>query len=764
MGKGNSEKSMKKNEPMSRYTTIRIGGPAKFFIEVEREEKLISIISKARKDKLPYLVIGSGSNLLVHDKGFDGLIIHNKITGINKHGLNVSVKTGTKLGKFIDFLIDHRLDGMQKMIGIPGTVGGAVFGNAGAYGQTVSDYLKKVKVFNGRKSFWIEKKDCKFGYRESIFKKNEYVLLEVQFKFKEGNLYELHEEAERILTIRNKKYPKSLKCPGSFFKNIFAKDLTKDVLSKIPKDKIVFGKIPAGYLLEAVGAKGKKLGRIKIADYHANFFINQGNGKASDFYKLALIYSNKVKKKFGIRLEPEVQLVGFNKKVVVLGLGLEGKDLVNFLIKKDYQITVLDQKEEKELDFAGIDRKEIKLVCGKNYLSGDLSDFDIIFRSPGIYRYKKELIKAEKHGVEISSAIKLFFDLCPGKIIGVTGTKGKGTTSTLIYKILKNSGKDVYLAGNIGKPYLELLPKLKKDSWVILEMSSFQLMDLEKSPHIAVVLNVASDHLDWHKNRDEYVDAKRNVVKHQTKDDFTVVSFDYKTPKSFVRNTKGKVFFFSKSRRVEGSFVRDGIIYLNIGKQKYKIGNVRKLLLRGRHNWENITAAICASRLAGGNLKVIKNTVFSFKGLEHRLELSGKVDGISFYNDSFATGPQPTIAAIKSFDEPITIILGGYDKRLDYDELGMVISERKNVKTVVLIGQTARKIERSIEEAKYKGKILNLKRSKMLRIVKESLKNTPKGGVVVLSPAAASFDMFKNYKDRGNQFKDAIKKMNNKKN
>ncbi len=438
-----------------------------------------------------------------------------------------------------------------------------------------------------------------------------------------------------------------------------------------------------------------------------------------------------------------------DKKIAVLGFGLEGRDVVKFLLSKKANITIFDQKAENELDFKGIDKRKIKLVCGRDYLKTGLDDFDIVFRSPGFYRYLAELERAEKKGVKISSAIKLFFHLCPAKIIGVTGTKGKGTTSTLIYKILKKSGKDAYLAGNIGKPYLELLAKLKKSSWVVLELSSFQLIDLDKSPHIALVLNITTDHLDWHKDRKEYLLAKRQIVRHQNRGDFAVLNVDYKDSRGFAQYTKAKVCLFSKFKK--------GKIVLTLNKKDYFLGNADKLLLRGKHNWENVSAALCTAALVGADLEAMKTTIFSFKALEHRLELVGKVKGVAFYNDSFATGPQPTMAAINSFSQPITLILGGSDKGLDYGELVKEIKNKKNLKTVILIGEIAREIKKLLLKIGFQGRILALGKGSMAEIVKTSFSQTAKGGVVLLSPASASFDMFENYKDRGNQFKQAVR-------
>jgi len=265
--------------------------------------------------------------------------------------------------------------------------------------------------------------------------------------------------------------------------------------------------------------------------------------------------------------------------------------------------------------------------------------------------------------------------------------------------------------------------------------------------------------LDWHKNVEEYVTAKKNIVSHQEKYDFSVINSDYKTPKSFAKYTKSKVYYFSKNKKVKGCFVNDGNIVLEIDHKKEIIGKANDLLLRGEHNWENITAAVCASFHAGANLKAIRKVVFSFKGLEHRLELVGEKLGAKFYNDSFATGPQPTIAAIRSFTEPTTIILGGYDKGLDYDELGKVIAESDHIQGIILIGDLAQKIEKVIKNSGYKNKLANLGKSEMKVIIKKAVEFTPKGGNVLLSPAAASFDMFESYKERGKKFKEIVKSM-----
>lgn len=311
------------NYPLSQVTTLKIGGPAKLFVAVETSQDLVEAIQHAKVKGINYLVIGGGSNLLVNDSGIDCLVIKNEIAGIStsKESLSTSlgtsnptfevkVNSGTPLQDLVDYSIAHGLSGLQKLTGIQGTVGGAVYGNAGAYGQTISDHLTQVVILNPFQNLQtLSKEECDFSYRDSGFKRNGYTILEVTFQLETGDPKTLQKEADEVLKKRLIKYPKGIKCPGSFFKNIVAETLSKEVLDKIPKEAIVYGKLPAGFLLESVGAKGQALDGIYIADYHANLFINKGSGTAKAFYDLAKKYANLVKEKFGIILVPEVQLI-----------------------------------------------------------------------------------------------------------------------------------------------------------------------------------------------------------------------------------------------------------------------------------------------------------------------------------------------------------------------------------------------------------------------------------------------------------------------
>ncbi len=436
-----------------------------------------------------------------------------------------------------------------------------------------------------------------------------------------------------------------------------------------------------------------------------------------------------------------------NKKIAIIGKGIEGLSSEKYLRGKGANITVLDEKDDK------------------NYLE-NLSQYDLIVRSPGVKLSKLEESLKENSangGVgskgkspEITSQTKLFFDLCPCKIIGVTGTKGKGTTSSLIYEMLKKQGFDAYLGGNIGVPPFDFLEKLTKDSIVVLELSSFQLMDLNKSPHIAVMLMVTSEHLDWHGSTEEYITAKRNILKHQTPQDFTILNRDYPASNESDIYTQGKVFTISRERESfdEGCFVRDGKVWLRIGGEA-PIIDVEEILLPGKHNLENVCASTLAATLAGVSVKNIEELLRIFKGLEHRLELVTSINGIKYYDDSFSTTPETAIAAIESFKTPEILILGGSSKNSDFSELGDVISNSTNIKAIIGIGLEWPRIKAEIKNPK--SKILIIEGAdNMEKIVKAALKIAATGDVVLLSPACASFDMFKNYKARGEQFKKEV--------
>lgn len=300
-----------KNISLKKYTTSRVGGPARYFCKTKTVEELKETLSFARNKSLPILILGGGSNLLIADEGFPGVVIKNEIKNIIGIKQILKAGSGTLLSKLVNLTVARNLKGLEKLIGIPGTLGGAIFGNAGAYGTATGDVITKVVAFDPGKNkiISLNKKQCRFGYRDSAFKRNGLIILEAHFKLIKTRGKILKQEAEKILKDRlSKKYQEGGN-PGSFFKNILVKDVSQDTLKLIPKDKIIQGKIPAGFLLESVGAKGMKVGKIQVSKNHANLLINTGEGKASDFFKLAKILAKKVKEKYGIKLEPEVQLI-----------------------------------------------------------------------------------------------------------------------------------------------------------------------------------------------------------------------------------------------------------------------------------------------------------------------------------------------------------------------------------------------------------------------------------------------------------------------
>ncbi|TSC90336.1 MAG: UDP-N-acetylmuramate dehydrogenase [Microgenomates group bacterium Gr01-1014_5] len=305
---------IQENVLLERYTTLRIGGAAKYFIEVYSIEELKEALHYAKDNALTYYVIAGGSDLLISDEGLSGLIIKLSLQGLTLEDARIIVASGTSLQKLVDYTIEHGLAGIEKLNNIPGSVGGAVYGNAGAFGQTISDKLIRVRVLVGDKEKYLSKQDLEFDYRESVLKNHkDWIITEVEFEMGMGDRELLRKTASEVLETRKQKYALGIKCPGSFFKNLLINRLPIELQKDIPKD--YFGKVPAWWFLEQVGAKGATRGQIKISDHHANLYINQGGGTAADFFALAKEYKDKVKDRFGVDLEPEVQLVGFKEEL-----------------------------------------------------------------------------------------------------------------------------------------------------------------------------------------------------------------------------------------------------------------------------------------------------------------------------------------------------------------------------------------------------------------------------------------------------------------
>jgi len=447
-----------------------------------------------------------------------------------------------------------------------------------------------------------------------------------------------------------------------------------------------------------------------------------------------------------------------SQKIIVYGLGKEGTKTALFLSKSN-EVTVIDDKKRsdfkkntlKELEKAGI-----RLLFQKLPLKSER--FDFVVRSPGIHPCGSKIRLFTENGAKPLTSTAIFFEECPGQIIGVTGTKGKGTTSTLIYEILKTAGLDCYIAGNIGTPMLEILPKLSKKSFAVLELSSFQLMDLKASPYIAVVLMVTSEHLDWHKDQAEYLNAKLPIVLHQSKNDFAIINKDYPNSKAFAKNTKAKIIFFSTIDSSGDIYIKNSKIISNVYSLGQKIIDIAEIKLPGRHNLQNVCAAIGAAQALGIDSQFIQKAVGTFTGLPNRLELIAKIKGVSYYNDSFSTTPETTIAAIKAFQAPKVLILGGSSKKANFSNLAKIVAGTKSIKAIVLIGEE----RKSIKNELLKNKIsvpLSEGAKNMREIITQTLKYSKPGDIVLLSPACASFDMFKNYQDRAEQFKKEVLKI-----
>ncbi len=448
-----------------------------------------------------------------------------------------------------------------------------------------------------------------------------------------------------------------------------------------------------------------------------------------------------------------------SSKICILGYGVEGKATLNYLVKHGFgNITICD----KNVDLKDLLPQGVSCTLGTHYLD-DLEEFDFIFRSPGIRFLEPKIQGAIIKGVEVTSATKFFMENTPSKTVGITGTKGKGTCSTLCYEMLKKKLKKTYLAGNIGNSPIEYLDELDEKSMVVLEMSCFQLQDLKKSPDYSVFLNTTIDHLDYHADTMEYMQAKESIASYQTEKGVLVLNKDYEYSKYYKPLAKGKVLEVSRKEKVlNGAFVHKGSIFYAKDGAEEKICKVSDVKLVGSHNLENIMPAICIAKELGVKNADILDVIKNFSGLPHRLELVRELNGVKFYNDSFSTNTETSMAGVDSFDEKTVLIAGGSDKGLNYDEWAVKILTKPNLTCVILIGDTAKKMEESLIEAEKKlGDALGsptkiLHRETFESAVLDAYAEVGKSGVVLMSPGAASFGLFKDYKDRGERFRNLV--------
>lgn len=443
-----------------------------------------------------------------------------------------------------------------------------------------------------------------------------------------------------------------------------------------------------------------------------------------------------------------------DKKILILGFGREGISTFKF-IRKYYPKVRIYIADKNQVNLP--EDKNINAFFGENYLD-NLSEFDLIVKTPGISSESRQIKDCIKEGVEVTSQTQLFLECFRDKTIGVTGTKGKSTTISLIYNILKEAGIKIQMVGNIGKPVLDYVNEDTADDLFVYEMSSHQLSDIKESPHLSIFLNIYSEHLDYYSTFDKYVQAKANITKYQKASDVFIYNYDQEDVREVSKISLARKFVFSiKENVVDGCYLDgDEIIFVEKGIRKYEF-DAKKVRLQGKHNRYNLMAAVIATRTLGVDFNEITKGIESFIPLEGRLEVVGVIDGVTFINDTLATIPQATIAALESLgDRRITLILGGFDRGIDFSVLGNDIAQRGNVLNVVTLGQTGPKIEKALRENKFSGKIVSLGNAAMGEVVKKANQITPKRGIILLSPASTSFDMFKDYKDRGDQFKKAV--------
>ena len=442
------------------------------------------------------------------------------------------------------------------------------------------------------------------------------------------------------------------------------------------------------------------------------------------------------------------------KTVAFIGIGTSNLPLIKLFADKGARVLACDRKDFEALGENGVKAKEYgaELILGDGYLN-DI-EADVVFRSPGTPFYKEELTKLRECGTVLTSEMEVFFDLCPCHTIAVTGSDGKTTTTTIISEILKAAGKTVHLGGNIGKPLLPEIESVRPDDFAVVELSSFQLISMRKGPDVAVVTNLAPNHLDIHKDMQEYVDAKRNIVLHQNAFSKAVLNRDNEIADGFSADVRGRLAHFSVKEKLYNGAYLDGtkIVYSDYGKVT-EIMDFRDIKIPGMHNVENYLAAVSAVWGLVG-VDDIVHVAKTFGGVAHRAEFVREVKGVKYYNDSIASSPTRTaLGTLSLYDEKIIIIAGGYDKHIPYEPLGPVINSK--VKTLILLGATAPKIEAAVKGAdNYDPAAINIINvTNMEEAVAAAAREAREGDIVSLSPASASFGLYKNFEERGNHFK-----------
>ena len=449
-----------------------------------------------------------------------------------------------------------------------------------------------------------------------------------------------------------------------------------------------------------------------------------------------------------------------NKTVAVIGIGVSNRPLIELLLSRGVAVTACDKKDRATLGAPAEELvgKGCRLRLGPDYLK-DLTE-DVIFRTPGMRPDLPELNAAVERGSTLTSEMEVFFEVCPCPILAVTGSDGKTTTTTIIAELLRAAGKTVHLGGNIGHPLLSETGGMKAGDIAVLELSSFQLMTMTRSPHIAVVTNLAPNHLDVHKDYAEYISAKENIFTHQSASDIAVFNADNEVTRSFVGRQRGALRTFSRRETVErGAYLAPDdagegqAIWISNENGRRQVLSLAEIKLPGVHNVENYMAAIAAvDRLVPD--KIIRDFAKNFGGVEHRIELVRELDGVRYYNDSIASSPSRTIAGLNAFPEKVILIAGGKDKGISYGSLGPVVNE--HVKLLILGGATAGVIRASVEQAENYGGLEIADVEDYHQAVSLARSRAKEGDVVILSPASTSFDRFANFMERGRVFKEIV--------
>ncbi len=447
------------------------------------------------------------------------------------------------------------------------------------------------------------------------------------------------------------------------------------------------------------------------------------------------------------------------KKIAMLGIGVSHTQLIFDFLRQGAKVYACDRRDREQIGPIAdkLEAAGAKLRLGEHYL--DNLEVDVIFRTPGMNYHLPELEAARKKGIAVTSEMEVFFDLCPATVFAVTGSDGKTTTTTLIAKMLEAEGKRVFVGGNIGTPLLPEIEQITADDFVVVELSSFQLISMRKSPDVAVVTNVAPNHLDIHKDMDEYVEAKKNILLHQNAFSRTVLNRDNDITESFRQYARGQLLGFSMTKKLHNGAWLDesGVLHMAYRGMDVPVIDRKEIAVIGDHNVENYLAAITAV-WGYVSVKSIKQVAHEFKGVEHRIEFVREVNGVKYYNDSIASSPTRTLAALKAFSAPLILLAGGYDKHIPFEP--MVSETIKKVKTVYLCGDTADRIEASIKASPdYKGVPQIIRTASLDESVRLAHENAVPGDKVLLSPASASFDAFKNFVERGRYFKDLVNKL-----